>query len=165
VRIHNTNTKKLIVAHVPVAGGEAAVSGDFELPGVPGRAPHRARLPRRGAGTGRLLPTGRARDAVSGVAASCVDATNPVVFVRARPGLGGAEGRRRSTPTGADRAAGGDPRGRRRAHGDPRSAATPKVALVAPRPLHRPRRTAYGAERVDLVARVMSMGTATAPSR
>src|SRR5262249_58185988 len=37
VRIHNTNTKKLIVAHVPVAGGEAAVDGDFELPGVAGR--------------------------------------------------------------------------------------------------------------------------------
>src|SRR5215813_8416730 len=34
VRIHNTNTKKLIVAHVPVSGGEAAVAGDFELPGV-----------------------------------------------------------------------------------------------------------------------------------
>src|SRR5919108_3074238 len=37
VRIHNTNTKKLIVAHVPVTDGEAAVSGDFELPGVSGK--------------------------------------------------------------------------------------------------------------------------------
>ncbi|HET7876371.1 MAG TPA: PrpF domain-containing protein, partial [Methylomirabilota bacterium] len=37
VRIHNTNTKKLIVAHVPVTDGEAAVEGDFELAGVPGR--------------------------------------------------------------------------------------------------------------------------------
>src|SRR3989442_11634222 len=33
IRIHNTNTKKLIVAHVPVIDGEAAVNGDFELPG------------------------------------------------------------------------------------------------------------------------------------
>ena len=37
VRIHNTNTKKLIVAHVPVEDGEAAVGGDFELAGVAGR--------------------------------------------------------------------------------------------------------------------------------
>src|ERR1700745_3858236 len=40
-RIHNTNTKKLIVAHVPVRDGEAAVSGDFELAGVAG---HGARI-------------------------------------------------------------------------------------------------------------------------
>ena len=37
VRIHNTNTKKLIVAHVPVEDGEAAVGGDLELAGVAGR--------------------------------------------------------------------------------------------------------------------------------
>src|SRR5262245_34606016 len=36
VRIHNTNTSKIIVARVPVAGGAAAVDGDFELPGVAG---------------------------------------------------------------------------------------------------------------------------------
>src|SRR5262249_41940171 len=42
VRIHNTNTKKLIVARVPVAGSEPAVHGDFELPGVAGA---RARIP------------------------------------------------------------------------------------------------------------------------
>ncbi len=94
VRIHNTNTKKLIVARVPVAGGEAAVAGDFELPGVPGRGARIALdfLEPGGAGTGRLLPTGRARDVVEGVAASLVDATNPVVFVRARDlGLSGTE--------------------------------------------------------------------------
>src|SRR2546426_673000 len=34
VRIHNTNTKKLIAARVPVAGSEPAVHGDFALPGV-----------------------------------------------------------------------------------------------------------------------------------
>ena len=37
VRIHNTNTRKLIIAHVPVRDGEAAVEGDFELAGVAGR--------------------------------------------------------------------------------------------------------------------------------
>ncbi|MEZ0240146.1 MAG: PrpF domain-containing protein, partial [Chloroflexota bacterium] len=34
VRIHNTNTGKVIVAHVPTAFGRAAVDGDFAIPGV-----------------------------------------------------------------------------------------------------------------------------------
>src|SRR5436189_6031696 len=94
VRIHNTNTRKLIVAHVPVTDGEAAVEGDFELAGVPGRGARIALdfLDPGGAVTGRLLPTGHARDVVDGVEASLVDATNPIVFVRARDlGLTGAE--------------------------------------------------------------------------
>ena len=86
VRIHNTNTKKIIVAHVPVRDGEAAVEGDFELPGVAGRGARIALdfVEPGGARTGQLLPTGRAVDAVEGVSASLVDATNPVVFVRAK---------------------------------------------------------------------------------
>jgi len=56
VRIHNTNTKKIIVAHVPVTDGEAAVGGDFELAGIPGRGAKIALdfLDPGGAGTGRL---------------------------------------------------------------------------------------------------------------
>ena len=94
VRVHNTNTRKLILAHIPVRGGEAAVEGDFELPGVPGKA---ARIvldfvDPGGAVTGRLLPTGHAGDVIEGVVASCVDATNPMVFVRAKDvGLAGTE--------------------------------------------------------------------------
>jgi 2-methylaconitate isomerase len=94
VRIHNTNTKKLILAHVPVRDGEAAVDGDFELAGVAGRGARIALdfIEPGGAGTGRLLPTGRPRDVIAGVDASCVDATNPLVFVRARDvGLTAAE--------------------------------------------------------------------------
>src|SRR5919109_4903339 len=80
VRIHNTNTRKLIVAHVPVTDGEAAVAGAFELPGVPGRGARIALdfVEPGGALTGRLLPTGRPRDVVAGLEVSCVDATNPV---------------------------------------------------------------------------------------
>src|SRR5215472_17398302 len=64
VRIHNTNTKKIIVAHVPVAGGEAAIEGDFELPGVAGRGARIALdfVDPGGARTGQLLPTGRPMD-------------------------------------------------------------------------------------------------------
>src|SRR5262245_25303133 len=162
VRIHNTNTKKLIVAHVPVAGGEAAVEGDFELPGVAGRG---ARISLDfvdpgGAGTGRLLPTGHARDTIDGVAASLVDATNPVVFVRAKDvGLTGAE-----TPQAmdADAALGARLEAIRVAAADrmgiPGSAAVPKIALVAPPAAFVALDGArYPAEDVDLVARVISM--------
>ncbi|HXJ78206.1 MAG TPA: PrpF domain-containing protein [Candidatus Methylomirabilis sp.] len=163
VRIHNTNTKKLIVAHVPVAGGEASVEGDFELPGVAGRGARIALdfIDPGGAGTGRLLPTGNARDTIDGVAASCVDATNPVVFVRAKDlGLSGAE-----TPQAMD--ADRDLAARlekirttaAEMMGIPGSAANPKVAVVAPRAAFAALDGArYSADQVDLLARVISMG-------
>src|SRR6476661_7374924 len=86
VRIHNTNTRKIIVARVPVVDGEAAVVGDFELPGVAGLGARIALdfLEPGGARTGRLLPSGRTREMIAGVEASMVDATNPMVFVRAK---------------------------------------------------------------------------------
>jgi 2-methylaconitate cis-trans-isomerase PrpF len=163
VRIHNTNTRKIIVAHVPVEAGEAAVRGDFELPGVAGRGARIALdfLDPGGAGTGRLLPTGVAREIVGGVDASLVDATNPVVFVRAKDlGLTGTE-----TPEAIDAvgALGARLESIRREAaarmGIPGSAAVPKVAMVAaPTAFTALDGTAYGADRVDLVARVISMG-------
>lgn len=96
VRIHNTNTKKIILSHFPVKDGRAAVEGDFDLPGVAGTsAPIRLEfLDPGGAGTGQLLPTGNARDSLQVpelgiVDVSMVDAANPCVFVDA-----GALGRR-----------------------------------------------------------------------
>ncbi|MBI4590561.1 MAG: hypothetical protein HY725_17165 [Candidatus Rokubacteria bacterium] len=168
VRLHNTNTKKLVVARVPVASGEAAIEGDFELPGVPGRAARIALdfLDPGGAATGKLLPTGRQRDTldVSGVGAieaSLVDATNPVVFVRAGElGLLGTE-----APEAIDRdsallerleairAAGA------RRMGIPGSPAIPKIALVGPAAGYRSLDgREVGLQKVDLVARVISMG-------
>ena len=99
VRIYNTNTKKLIVAQFAIDEGRAAVDGDFTLPGVAGTgAPVRLDfLDPGGAGTGRLLPTGKAieRLEVAGlgaVEASLVDAANPCVFVAAEAlGLSGIE--------------------------------------------------------------------------
>ena len=162
VRIHNTNTKKLIVAHVPVTGGEAAVTGDFELPGVPGKGARIALdfVDPGGAGTGKLLPTGKPREVIEGVEASCVDASNPVVFVRAADlGLAGTE-----TPTAID--ANREVTARLEAirvvaaerMGIPGSTAIPKVAIVAPpAPFTALNGKQYGPDQIDLVARIMSM--------
>ncbi len=99
VRIHNTNTGKIIVARFPVEDGMAAVEGDLTLDGVAGSgAPIRLEfMDPGGARTGRLLPTGNAVDTldVAGlgpVAVSMVDAANPCVFVAAATlGLTGTE--------------------------------------------------------------------------
>jgi hypothetical protein len=163
VRIHNTNTRKLIVAHVPVEAGQAAVRGDFELAGVPGRGARIALdfLDPGGAGTGRLLPTGRPRDVVEGVEASLVDATNPMVFVRARDlGLAGTES---PQAIDADRALGVRLEAIRvaaaRLMGLAPGPAIPKVAVVAPpAPFTALDGTAYEAARTDLLGRVISMG-------
>jgi len=163
VRIHNTNTGKVIVAHVPVQDGEAAVSGDFELPGVAGKGARIALdfVDPGGAVSGRLLPTGAPRDVIDGLEASLVDATNPMVFVRARDvGLVGTE-----TPSAVDanravterlekiRVAAGA------RMGVTGSAAVPKIAIVAPpMPFTALDGTAYEPDACDLLARVMSMG-------
>jgi 2-methylaconitate cis-trans-isomerase PrpF len=90
VRIHNTNTKKIIHAHFDMDEGAAAVDGDYELRGVSGTgAP--VRLEFRdpgGAGTGKLLPSGQVLDqldvpGLGTIEVSMVDAGNPVVFVEA----------------------------------------------------------------------------------
>ena len=90
VRIHNTNTQKIIVSRFPMDGDAAAVAGDMALDGVAGTgAPIRLEfLQPGGAKTGKLLPTGRAADVlkVQGlppVPATMVDAANPCVFVPA----------------------------------------------------------------------------------
>ena len=90
VRVHNTNTGKVIVAKFPVVDGALAADGELEIDGVAGRAaPIRLEfLDPGGAKTGRLLPTGEACEAleVAGlgpIAASCIDAANPCVFVAA----------------------------------------------------------------------------------
>jgi len=168
VRLHNTNTRKLVVARVPVVGKEAQVEGDFEMPGVPGRGARITLdfLDPGGAATGRLLPTGRARERLElpgrgAIEASLVDATNPVVFVRAKDlGLRGTE-----SPEALDRDAALVSRleairvagaGRM---GIPGSPAIPKVALVAPPvPFTALDGRELAAGETDLVARVISMG-------
>ncbi len=99
VRIHNTNTRQIIVASVPTRDGRAVIEGDYAIPGVPGTG---ARISLEftepaGSVTGRLLPTGKPRDLLklaSGreVTVSVVDAANPTVFLLAEElGLTGVE--------------------------------------------------------------------------
>jgi 2-methylaconitate cis-trans-isomerase PrpF len=162
VRIHNTNTKKVIVARVPVAGSEPAVHGDFELPGVAGTGARIALdfIEPGGAGTGRLLPTGKPRDVIDGVEVSLVDASIPMVFVRAHDhGITGTE-----TPQAID----GDKAQSARLEkirvtaselmGIPGSAATPKVAVVtAPAEYTALDGTRVTRESADVVGRAISM--------
>ena len=112
VRIRMTNSDRILVAEVPVKGGKAMVDGDFAIDGVPGTG---AKIAMDwsdvvGSITGKLLPTGKAKDTievddvVGGITGklmptgnpkdtietdgikytvSIVDAGNPVVFVHA----------------------------------------------------------------------------------
>jgi 2-methylaconitate cis-trans-isomerase PrpF len=99
VRIFNTNTRKLIIAEVPVRDGKAQTEGNYAIDGVPGTG---AAITLRfvdpaGGATGKLLPTAHASDKLSldsrrRIEATIVDAGNLYVFVLARDlGLQGTE--------------------------------------------------------------------------
>jgi 2-methylaconitate cis-trans-isomerase PrpF len=99
VRVHNTNTNKIIVAHFDLDDGVSAVDGDYVMPGVadPGSQVQLDFLEPGGAVTGKLLPTGNVIDVMNlpGIGeceVSIVDAANPVVYVDAAVvGLEGTE--------------------------------------------------------------------------
>ena len=99
IRVHNTNTKKIIQARFGIDDGQAAVDGELAIPGVAGSgAPVRLEfLNPGGATTGKLLPTGNVVDTldvpgIGSIEASMVDAANACVFVRAADlGLTGIE--------------------------------------------------------------------------
>lgn len=99
VRIHNTNTGKIVASTFRVADGRSVERGELAIPGVAGTgSPIRLDfLSPGGAITGKLLPTGRVVDVfdidgVGRVQASCVDAANACVFLRASDlGLAGTE--------------------------------------------------------------------------
>jgi len=99
VRVHNTNTKKVIWSRFVLDDGLSAVDGDLAIPGVAGTGSP-VKLEFRdpgGATTGKLLPTGNAVDTldVPGYGtfrASLVDAANATCFVNAADlGIQGTE--------------------------------------------------------------------------
>ncbi|KAF1917012.1 PrpF protein [Ampelomyces quisqualis] len=85
VRIRNTNTGKFIASTLTVAGGQAAVAGDYSIDGVTGSG-SKIKLDFKhpyGSKTGTLLPTGEVVDQIVGYEVSCVDGANPAIFIRA----------------------------------------------------------------------------------
>ncbi|MFC2048488.1 2-methylaconitate cis-trans isomerase PrpF family protein [Chloroflexota bacterium] len=99
VRIWQKNTEKIIVAEVPVKNGKHMVEGDYHIDGVPGSGSKIGLkfLDPGGSVTGKLLPTGHVADTIvvpgyGQFVVSIVDASNPVVFVKASDiGLCGTE--------------------------------------------------------------------------
>jgi 2-methylaconitate isomerase len=99
VRIHQTNTRKIIHARFAVRDGKTEVDGDFAIAGVAGTGA-RIRLDfldPAGSGTGRLLPTGNVVDRIAVPGAgqfdvSIVDAAAVFAYVRAADvGVEGSE--------------------------------------------------------------------------
>lgn len=99
VRIHQTNTKKLIHSRFQVKDGKAATEGDYVIAGVatPGARIRLDFLDPDGAVTGKLLPTGKVTDMIDlggdgRFAVSIIDATSLLAYVDAKDlGLTGAE--------------------------------------------------------------------------
>ncbi|WP_066074606.1 2-methylaconitate cis-trans isomerase PrpF family protein [Neobacillus soli] len=90
VRIYNTNTKRIIVAEIPVANGQIKYEGEYKIDGVPGTSP-KIMLnfnDSGGAFTGNTLPTSNVVDTIrlpngQEFHVTIVDSVNPVVFVKA----------------------------------------------------------------------------------
>lgn len=90
VVIHNTNTRKDIVALVETPGCKVSYDGDFSISGVQGTGSkiELQFLKPGGSATGSTLPTGNARDqlkipGLGDIDVSVVDASNLFIFVRA----------------------------------------------------------------------------------
>lgn len=90
VRVFNTNTRKIFHARFSVSDGEAIVEGSQRIPGVSMAGARVALefLDPGGSMTSGLLPTGSAVDEIETstgdrVRVSLVDATNPIVMVKA----------------------------------------------------------------------------------
>ena len=99
VRIHNTNTGRILLADIPVVGGAAAVEGAYSIHGVPGTgAPIALDFSQTAGGiTGALLPTGNEMDVldttIGPVEATIIDLANLTVFFPASAvGMAGTEG-------------------------------------------------------------------------
>lgn len=176
VRIYQMNTKKLIIAEVPVKDGLYNEEGDYAIDGVPGTGGKiTLHFIDPGASVSdNLLPTGNVTDVIEvpglgEITVSIVDAANPVVFIRARDlGLRGTEIYEIEGSTEirqrleAIRSKGAVMLG---LASSPEEASeisqdVPKIAFVS-EPQHYKAVTGQiiGKDQVDVVARIMSMGT------
>lgn len=100
VKIHNTNTNRVLIARIPTHNGKVLVEGDFQFDGVPGTGAE-IKLDYSqtfGSATGKLLPTGNVKDDIyipslkKTIEISVVDLANLCVYFRAKDiGLKGTE--------------------------------------------------------------------------
>jgi len=175
VRIYQKNTKKLIIAEVPVKGGRHDPAGDYAIQGVPGTG---SRINLRfddpaGSVTGRLFPTGNPLDTLDipqlgEVKLTIIDAGNPWVLVPATElGLRGTEiaeidqspAIRQKLEAIRSRAAVLIGLASSPAEASQRSQSVPKIAfLSAPRQYETLDGKTIKSDQIDMVARVMSMG-------
>ncbi|MCI8453073.1 MAG: 3-methylitaconate isomerase [Lachnospiraceae bacterium] len=175
VRIYNTNTNKIIHATYQVKDGKVLSDGTYAIPGVPGSG-DKIRIDffsPAGSITGKLLPTGHAKDKIDlgeqGIyTVSIVDAGNPVVYlIPEEIGLKGTE-----LPTEVEgmpevlkrieavRCAAAELIGivPNRAMATSKSPAYPKIGFVSwPADYVNPEGKRIHAKDVDLVARLASM--------
>lgn len=167
-RLFNTNTGKTVVVRLNVENGRARTTGDTVLSGVAGTgdAIELAYPNPAGSRTAGLLPTGNCVDTIAGIEATLIDATLPLVIVRAADvGLLGTE-----SPTEIDaltqtltqlediRRAGAVAMGMCETPGEA-PAVVPKIALVAPAAESTLLDgTTMSADDVNFMVRVISMG-------
>jgi 2-methylaconitate cis-trans-isomerase PrpF len=163
VRIHNTNTGRILLADIPVVGGTAAVEGAYSIHGVPGTgAPIALDFSQTAGGiTGALLPTGNEIDvldtAIGPVEATIIDLANLTVFFPASAvGMTGTEGPNQVND-GHLEAIAAVKEAAARLLGMATDGLTPVPAIVSPPAPY----TSYGSgdriatEDIDLVARVV----------
>jgi 4-oxalomesaconate tautomerase len=138
VRIRMVNTRSYCTALIETPGGRVTYAGDTRISGVPGGAAPvlLAFSDIAGSSCGALLPTGRTRDVIDGVPATCIDNGMPVLILRAIDlGITGHES---PAELDADAALKARIESIRRAAGpmmnlgDVSAKVVPKVTLVAP---------------------------------
>lgn len=173
VRIYNTNTKKMILAEFEVRNGQFLSEGNFTIDGVPGSG-SKILLDFIGSGgavTGKLLPTGKAREEVKfptlgTLEVSMVDAANPFVFVRARDlGLRGNEDMDEFGNNGATlkkceeiRCVAAEIMGiAKREEATSKSPGVPKIAVVAPPASYSTPNGRVETSQVDIIARMTAL--------
>jgi 4-oxalomesaconate tautomerase len=138
VMIYNVNTEARIEAVVQTPGRAVQYTGDARIDGVPGTAAPIVLnfMDVVGSVSGKLLPTGNARDVINGIEVTCIDVAMPMILLRAMDlGLTGYEGRSEINPN-KELFARIEPirleAGRRMGFGDCSDKVIPKVGLLAP---------------------------------
>jgi len=138
VRIRAVNSGALVEAVVETPGGVVNYEGDVAIDGVPGTAAPVGLhfLDVVGSATGALLPTGKVREEIDGIAVTLIDVAMPMMIARAADfGITCTESQA-ALDAMADLFARMEPlrleAGRRMGLGDVARSVRPKIGLIAP---------------------------------